>query len=113
MSISGTTSFWQQDQNYWSQSQGWGSTISATTSLNNAMASAETSLGKGLAAIANKTALNRVNSELIAGIQSALGGTTGSSSTSSGPSTASAASTPSLPATAKGKVALSLGTTLV
>jgi hypothetical protein len=111
MSISGTTSFWQQDQNYWNQSQ-WDSSISATNSLNNAIASAETNLGKGLAAIANKTALNRVNSQLIAGIQSVLGGTTGSSSTSSGASTA-AASTPPVPATATGKVSLSLSTTLV
>jgi hypothetical protein len=97
-SIGGTTSFWQQDQNYWSQQTGWSSQISASDSLLNAVGSAETTLSKGLSAIANGTALTRVNNQLIAGIKSVVG--------------QSSAPTKAAPATAVGTTSVTLGTTL-
>ncbi len=71
--IGSSTSFWQQDQTFWQQNQN-SSTISATDSVMSAMCAAETRLGKGLASIANQTALNRTNSQLTAGIEKLLNG---------------------------------------
>ena len=78
--IGGSQSFWQQDQAYWSPELGWGSSISATNAVNNAMFSAETTLGKGMAAIANGQALTRVNNQIKSGIQDYIKAVTGSSS---------------------------------
>jgi hypothetical protein len=103
--IGGTSSFWQQDQNYWSPQQGWGSTISATNSLMNAMSAAETNLGKGMAAIANGQALTRVNNQIKSGIQDYVKALTGSS-------TVSSSGTKAGPATATSTKAVSVSTTL-
>lgn len=110
--IGSSTSFWQQDQAFWQQNQN-SSTISATDSVMSAMSAAETKLGKGLASIANQTALNRTNSELTAGIEKLLNGTTGSSSSnSSGTSSSSSSGSSPVPATATGTASLSLSTPL-
>jgi hypothetical protein len=111
--IGNTSSFWQQDQAYWSQQQGQSNTVAATDAVISAMSSAETSLGKGLASIANKTALNRVNSQLTAAIQNILNGSSSSSSSSSNSSAASGSTgTPAKPATAVGTAPLTLSTPL-
>jgi hypothetical protein len=107
----GSTSFWQQDQNFWQQAQSNDSTIAATNSVINAMSAAETSEGKGLASIANKSALNRVNSQLVSAIQSILDGGTGSTS-SSASSSSSSAGTPAAPAIGTGTQALTTSTSL-
>ncbi|MGH7715131.1 MAG: hypothetical protein ACREML_03940, partial [Vulcanimicrobiaceae bacterium] len=59
--IGSTTSLWQQDQNYWQQQEAYANSSAADTSVISAISTAETALGKGLASIANNTALNRVN----------------------------------------------------
>jgi hypothetical protein len=87
MSIGSIGSFWQQDQSFWQQAKQQDNSLAATTSVINAIASAETTLGKGLAGIANQSALNRVNTQLSQEIQNVLSGNTGqpSSSTTSSP----------------------------
>jgi hypothetical protein len=114
-------SFWQQDQSFWQNAQAQGQASTAESSLINVMGQAETNLGKGLAAIANGTALDRVKSQLTAEIQSVLQGTSGSSSTSStsspsnGSSTASTSSSSAAaatPATGTGTVPLTTSTSL-
>jgi hypothetical protein len=116
----GSISLWQQDQNYWQQAQAQSSASSADTSLINVMGTAETNLAKGLASIANKTALNRVNSQISALVQQALQGSSDNSTSSSGSTAAASAnstsasstsSTPS-PATGTGTVPLTTGTSL-
>jgi hypothetical protein len=121
MSIQGV-SFFQQDQNYWSQAQAQSQASTADASLINVMGTAETNLVKGLASIANQTALNRVNSQITALVQQVLdpssGSTSSSSSGSSGSasgsssSAASASSTAAAPATATGTVPVTTGTSL-
>lgn len=120
MSIGGigsTLSFWQEDQNYWQQARQADNAIAATTSVINAISNAETNLGKGLASIANGTALNRVNSQITALVEQLLhpSGSTGSSSSGSGGAASSAsakgASGPS-PATGTGTVVLRTSTPL-
>jgi hypothetical protein len=112
-SIGSTPSFWQQDQNYWQQAEENDNTTAASDSVINAISSAETSLGKGLASIANETALNRANTQLSAAIESILSGNTGSSSSSSTDSSSSSASNSSAaPATGTGTAALSINTPL-
>jgi trimeric autotransporter adhesin len=113
--IGSTTSFWQQDQSYWNDQQSYASSAAASDSLINAISTAETNQGKGLAAIANQTALNRVNSQLAAAIQSVLSGTalsTPSSGTTNSSSSSSSASTPGSPATGTGKDPVTIGTSL-
>jgi hypothetical protein len=110
-SNSSSTSFWQQDQNFWQKAQSNDNSIAATTSVINAIASAETSLGKGLAGIANSTALNRTNSQLMAAIQSVLNGNTGQTSSSSSTSSAATTTAP-VAATGTGTAALSTSTPL-
>jgi hypothetical protein len=73
----GSSSFWQQDQNFWAQGKQSSNSIAATTSVINAISSAETNLGKGLASIANSSALNRVDTQLSQEIQNVLSGNTG------------------------------------
>jgi hypothetical protein len=112
-------SFYQQDQNYWNQAQAQSQASSADAALINVMGTAETNEAKGLASIANQTALKRVNSEISALVQQALSGSSSassssspsSSSTSASPSTAAASSSPT-PATGIGTIPLTQGTTL-
>ena len=117
-SIGSTLSFYQQDQNYWSQVQNEDAATSADAALINVMGQAETNLAKGLASIANQTALNRTNSQISALVEQVLnpsGSSTSSTSGSTGSSTSSgssAASTPASPATAIGTARLSTGTSL-
>jgi len=110
-SIGSAPSFWQQDQSYWQQAQENDNTTTATDSVINAISSAETNLGKGLAGIANSSALKRVNSQITALVQQALGSS--SSSSSSGSTSASSSSSSSAtnkstasPATGTGTVVL-------
>lgn len=97
-SIGSSTSFWQQD-------------MAAADAINNAMSAAEANLGKGLASIANSTALRRVNTQLAQGIQNVLSGNTGQPLSST---TASTTATQTVPvaATGTGTKALSTSTPL-
>jgi hypothetical protein len=115
-SIGSVPSFWQQDQDYWNQRHNEAQAASAEDSLINVMGSAETNLGKGLASIANETALKRVKTQLTAAIQSLLNpsgasssGSTASSSSSSSASGSSIAS----PATGTGTVPVTTSTPLL
>lgn len=119
MSISGigsSYSLWQQDQNYWQQAKENDNETAANNAVINAIANAQTNLGKGLASIANQTALSRVNSQLSAAIQSLLdgGSTASSSSSTSSNSSASSGSAGSkaVPATATGTAPLTTSTPL-
>jgi hypothetical protein len=113
-SIGGATSFWQDDQAYFSSQQSASSSQAATNSVINAIASAETNLGKGLASIANATALGRVNSQLSSAIQSVLSGNTTSTPSSTASSAAASTSTAkaAVPATGTGKASVSISTPL-
>jgi hypothetical protein len=97
-SIGSSTSFWQQD-------------MAAADAINNAMSAAEANLGKGLASIANSTALRRVNTQLSQGIQNVLSGNTGQPLSSTTAST-TATQTVSVAATGTGTKALSTSTPL-
>jgi hypothetical protein len=111
--IGSSTSFWQQDQSYWQQAQSNDSSLAATDSVISAISSAETAKGKGLASIANQTALNRVNSQLSAAIENILSGNTSSSSSSSTASSASSTTgTAAAPAIGTGTAVLSISTPL-
>jgi hypothetical protein len=119
MSIGGigsTSSFYQDDQSYWSNAQSQNAAQSAATALIDVMGQAQVNRAKGLAAIANGTALKRVNSQLIAAVQSALGINPASSSSSSSSSTASSsassASTKVQPASGTGTIPVTTTTTL-
>jgi hypothetical protein len=76
-------SFYAQDQNYWSQAQAQSQASAADASLINVMGAAETNLSKGLASIANATALKRVNDQISAIVQQALQSSSGASASSS------------------------------
>jgi len=110
MSI-GSISFWAQDQSFWQQGKQKDNFLAASTSVINAIGSAETNLGKGLASIANQSALNRVNTQLSQEIQNVLSGNTSPSSSSS---TSSSTPTKIVPvaATGTGTKALSISTPL-
>ncbi len=103
----GSISFWQQDQNYWSQQKSEAQSTAAETSLVSAMATAQASRETGLSSIANKEALTRVNNQ-IAADEKALYGSSGGST--SGSSSAPTSSSPY--ATAVGKVPLTTSTPL-
>jgi hypothetical protein len=103
----GSISFWQQDQNYWTNVQAENRAQSASTSLISAMGSAESTQARGLASIANKTALSRVQAQLKAALQSALQASQNSSSSGS------TASTTGSPATGTGGVPLTANTSLL
>jgi hypothetical protein len=111
MSIGSIGSFWQLDQSFWQQGKQKDNSLAAANSVINAIASAETNLGKGLAGIANQTALNRVNTQLSQEIQNVLSGNTGQPLSST-----TASSTPSktvpVAATGTGTKALSISTPL-
>ena len=106
----GSTSFWQDDQNFWNQAQSQAQSSAQSNALINAMGSLMTNQVKGLASIANKTALARVNAQLTAALQSAV-------QTATGGAAASASSTPSssigTPATGTGTVPLLASTALI
>jgi hypothetical protein len=114
MSIGGigsTPSFYQQDQSYWSNAHAEDAAQSADSSLIDVMGAAQVNKAKGLAAIANGTALKRVNSELVAAVQSALGETpTGSTSSSSNSSTSASSSSTGASASTKVQPASGTGT---
>jgi hypothetical protein len=107
---SSTSSFWSQDQSYWNQQQSAESSTSATTALINAMGDAVANEAKGKASIANSEALKRVNSQLVAAIQSVLSGST--TSTSSTSSSSSSSYTAAKPATGTGTAPLTVSTPL-
>jgi hypothetical protein len=111
-SIGSTQSFWQQDQSFWQQSKQADNYLAASASVINAIGTAETKLGKGMATIANATALNRVDTQLTKEIQQILSGNSGqTSSGSTGLSSAANSSKPA-PATGIGKAALTTSTSL-
>jgi hypothetical protein len=121
MSIGGigsTPSFYSQDQSYWSNAQAEDSAQSAASSLISVMGNAEVTKAKGLASIANQTALSRTNSQLTALIQQVLDGGTSSSTSStssssgSSSSSTSSASTKVQPASGTGTVPITTTTTL-
>jgi len=101
----GSTSFWQQDQNFWSQAKAQSQTQAATNAQIQELGTLQTNKFKGLAAIANKTALDRVNAQYKAALESAVQTLTGSSSSSSNPNGS--------PATGTGTVALAAETSLL
>jgi hypothetical protein len=89
----GSISFWQQDANYWNRSQTETQSLAQSDALITIMGNAITAEAQGMASIANQTALNRVNTQLTAAIQSVLQGSTASSTAStSASSTGSSAS---------------------
>jgi hypothetical protein len=109
----GSVSFWQQDQNYRNQQQSKSNYLAAQTSIINAIGSAETNLGKGLASIANQAALDRVNSQLTSEIQKLLNPNATSTGSSTGTSSGTGtAATPAVPATATGTAPVTTSTTL-
>ena len=112
-SIGSATSFWQQDQNYWSQAQQTAQTQTASDSLITDMGTLMTNQVKGLASIATKEALTRTNNQLTAALKSAIAQTTGSTSSSSnGSSNTPAPATPT-EATGTGTVPLLATTSLM
>jgi len=107
----GSISFYQQDQNYWSNLQAQNQSSTAESSLISAMGAAETTEESGLSSIANQAAITRVNKQIAADEQS-LSGTSSSGSTSSSSSSSSAASsTPN--ATGVGTVPVTWNTSLL
>lgn len=103
-------SFWQQDQAFWSQAQSQAKASASSSALITAMGSAMTNEAKGLASIANKTALTRVNNQLTAALQSALKASQAASSASS---SGSPSSTTGSPAIGTGTAPLSATTSLL
>jgi hypothetical protein len=119
MTIGSSTSFWQQDQQYWSQAQAQSQAQTAQNSLITELGTLQTNKVKGLASIANQQALDRTNTALTAAIQAALQQSNGSSSSSSGSSSSGSTSTssstagsPGAPAVGTGTVPLAIGTSL-
>jgi hypothetical protein len=128
MSI-GSLSFWQQNQNFWARATQRSQSLASSAALMSVMSDAITNQARGMASIANQTALNRTNSALSAALQGALQGSTGTASGSSSSSaasgspsasgTASGSTSPadsgaiSGPATAVGTVPLTTGTSLL
>jgi hypothetical protein len=112
-SIGSSTSFWSQDQSYWSDQQSEASASSASAALINVMGDAMASEAKGMASIANGEALKRVNSQLVAAIQSVLSGNaTSTDSTSSSTTSSSSAASAAKPATGTGTAPLTVSTPL-
>jgi hypothetical protein len=104
----GSISFWQQDQNFWSQAQSQSQSSAQSDALITAVGSLMTNEVKGLASIANKSALDRVNAQFTAALQSAVQSATASSDASTS-STSSVGS----PAIGTGTVPLSANTSLI
>ncbi len=97
----GSVSFWQQDQNYWTNVQAENQATSATSALISTMGNAVSTEAKGIASIANKEALTRVQAQLTAALQSAVQASQAASTSSSSSTTGSAATgTGTVPVTA-------------
>lgn len=123
MSIS-SLSFWQQNQNFWARAARRSQSLASSAALMSVMSDAITNQARGMASIANQTALDRTNTALSAALQSALSGSTTTSGGSSSSSTASASGSTSAstgpgdagaisgPATGTGKVPLTSSTSL-
>jgi hypothetical protein len=121
MSVSGV-SFYQQDLNFWQQARAQGQASDAQAALINVMGQAEVNYAKGMASIANGTALQRTNNQITALVEQALNGSSSSSSGSAGSSSSGASSTTSgastastkttTPATVKSTVRLTTATSL-
>jgi hypothetical protein len=114
-----SNSLYSQDQNYWSQAQAQSQAQAADASLIQSMGEAQTNESAGLSSIANQTALTRTNSQISKLVQQLLNAQTGgstlpSSSSGSSSSTSSASTTPSgpTPATGTGTVVLNTATPL-
>ena len=84
-------SFYQQDVNWYNQQQSWSSQLNASSGLTSVITSALQNEATGLASIANQSAINRVNTQIVSTLQGALG-TTGSSASTSSTDTSSATS---------------------
>jgi hypothetical protein len=114
----GSLSFWQQNAIYWNRAQTESQSLARSDALITIMGNAVTAEAQGMASIANQTALNRVNSQLTAAIQSAIHGTaasstSSSSASSSGSSTSSGkAPVPGAPASGTGTAPLLTSTSL-
>jgi peptidoglycan DL-endopeptidase CwlO len=106
----GSISFWQQDQNFWNQAQAASQSSASSDALITAVGSLMTNEVKGLASIANKTALDRVNAQFTAALQSAVQSATASSDPSSSSSSASSVGAPAI---GTGTVPLSASTALI
>jgi len=104
----GSISFWQQDQNFWSQAQSQSQSSAQSDALITAVGSLMTNEVKGLASIANKSALDRVNAQFTAALQSAVQSATASSDAST-----SSSSSVGSPAIGTGTVPLSTSTSLI
>ena len=103
----GSLSFWQQDQNFWSQAQTQSQSSAQSNALITAIGSLSSNEVKGLASIANQTALDRVNAQITAALQSAVQESQNASAASS---TTSSAGTPAI---GTGTVPLSANTSLL
>jgi hypothetical protein len=106
----GSLSFWQQNAIYWNRTQSESQSLARSDALITIMGNAITAQAQGMASIANQTALNRVNSQLTAAIQSAIHGTAASSTSSSSSSSSSGSSTSSGTAPVPGAPASGTGT---
>jgi hypothetical protein len=84
-------SFYQQDQNWYLQQQSWDTQLSASSGLTSVITSALQNQASGLASIANQSAINRVNTQIVSTLQGALG-TSGSSASASPTDTSGATS---------------------
>src|SRR5580704_5178246 len=124
-SIGSSTSFWAQDQAFWSNAKANSAQVDATNSLISTMANIQANLSTGLSSIANQKAIDRVNSQISSIVQqvlkSAQGGSSTSSSSSSSASSSSTATSPATattatvaktPATLTGKAILTSNTSL-
>jgi peptidoglycan DL-endopeptidase CwlO len=89
--IGSSVSFWQQDQNYWTNVQAQNQASSASSALITSMGDAITAETKGIASIANNKALTRTQAQLTAALKSALQTVQGSSASSPTSTTGSAA----------------------
>jgi hypothetical protein len=101
MSIS-SLSFWQQNQNFWARAAQRSQSLASSAALMSVMSDAITNQVRGMASIANQTALDRTNTALSAALQSALQGANGTSANSSSANSSGAASTASGTSTASG-----------
>ena len=107
----GSLSFWQQDQNFWNQAQAQAQSPAASNALITAIGSLRPTRYRDSASIANQTALDRVNAQIKAALQSADAEQSQSGSSTSSSSTPT--STNGSPATGTGTVPLSADTSLL
>src|SRR5580658_7672436 len=104
----GSTSFWQQDQDFWNQAQSAAQSSALSNTLISAMGSLVSNEASGMASIATKEAQTRVQAQLVAALQSAVQASqAGSSGSASSPSNNGS------PAIGTGTVPLSTSTSLL